>query len=73
MGVIKGLRERKRNIKNCCSNCKLYCFHRGLFISINDLGHVDQLVGNWPASNIKVSTICAKILLVLLLCYCCCY
>lgn len=27
---------------------------RGLFVSINDRGHIDKLVANWPVENVKV-------------------
>lgn len=40
--------------KACQMYGEIFTNPKGLFISINDLGHVDQLVGNWPASNIKV-------------------
>lgn len=30
---------------------------RGLFVSIHDLGHVDEIVANWPVQDVKVSEI----------------
>ena len=32
----------------------VFYFHRGLYITINDIGHVYDILCNWPETQIKV-------------------
>ena len=45
-----------------------YLFNnRGLFITINDIGHVYELVCNFPEEHIKVCVV--KVIRILILCF----
>ena len=32
-----------------------FCFHRGLFITIHDRGHIANVLQSWPEKDIRVS------------------
>jgi len=51
----------------CACLCMCVCVHcRGLYVTINDIGHVYQILCNWPESDVKVLSRSA-----LLCCFCC--
>ncbi|KFM76723.1 NADP-dependent malic enzyme, partial [Stegodyphus mimosarum] len=37
----------------CQEYSKIFRRPRGLFITINDLGHISEILGNWPEENVK--------------------
>lgn len=53
-----------RNYNDIQKLCFMFFFFRGLYITINDIGHVFEILCNWPEQQVKVYILTLILLLI---------